>query len=187
MLARNKQMTWSLWKLSNVLCMGLPFLLACGSPGQDGDAAAQKTLAPNFGEMVYLTSWLPSGQVTLEEGVFRQPVDSDTASKLTVRLGQWQILNSIHGQKIGAVILVTETGGTGTFYDLALLVRGSEFWFNSDLVHLGDRVQMHALEVINGKIKVDMTVHGPNDPQCCPRQRVAKQFAVQDGKLIISD
>ena len=42
--------------------------------------------------------------------------------------------------------------------------------------HLGDRVRIEALTIQDGQIVVQLIGHGPDDPLCCPSQRVTRVF-----------
>lgn len=159
------------------------FCLACTpsskSAGLTGEAAAGADPAA----LTYRSAWLESGEVTLAQGMFRQPAAPGSAAELTVRLGDWRAYGRVNGRQTGAVVLVTQAGGTGTFYDLALLTAKGGGWVNSDVVPLGDRVDVHALEIRDDWVVVTLTAHGPEDPACCPTRRVERSFTVQGGKL----
>lgn len=137
--------------------------------------------------MTYRSPWLEGGQVTLAQGVYRAPAAPGSAAELVVRLTDWQTFGTLAGKEAGAVVLVTQTGGTGTFYDLALLVPERNGWVNSDLVLLGDRVDIHELVIRDNQVVVDMTTQGPQDPMCCPTLQVERRFAVQAGKLVATE
>lgn len=134
--------------------------------------------------MNYRSDWLEAGQVTLVQGIYRAPAAPGSAAELVVRLTDWQTFGTLAGKEAGAVVLVTQTGGTGTFYDLALLVPERNGWVNSDLVLLGDRVDIQKLVIRDNQVVVDMTTQGPQDPMCCPTLQVERRFAVQGGKLV---
>jgi len=134
--------------------------------------------------MTYRSPWLPSGQVTLVDGVFRESAAPGSTAELVVRLSGRPAFGTIDGKDMGVVILVTQAGGTGSFYDLALLNRAANGWANSDMVQLGDRVAIQDLAIRNNVVVVTMATHGPQDPLCCPTLRVERRFAVQGGKLV---
>jgi len=136
--------------------------------------------------MPFLSSWFPSGKVTLSGGVYRKPAAPGSATEIVVRLSDKRAFGLINGRETGAVVLVTETGGSGTFYDLALLSKEAAGWVNTDAVPLGDRVKVHAIEIAGDGIVVPMKTHGPGDPMCCPTLEVEKRFAVQGNRLLIS-
>lgn len=149
------------------------------SPAGKGGA----TVTADPASMTYRSSWSEAGKVTLTDGVFHQPAAPGSAAEFIVQLSQWQTFGVAGEGELGAVILVTQAGGTGSFYDLALLVSDGSSWVNSDIQPLGDRVAIHGLALRDGQIVVDMTTHGPGDPLCCPMLRVERRFAVQEGQL----
>lgn len=133
--------------------------------------------------MTYRSTWRESGLVTLTKGVFRAPVAPGSAAELIVSLTGHQAFGKIDGKDVGAVVLVTQAGGSGSFFDLALLTRKADGWVNSDVAPLGDRVDIEGLILRDNQVVVTMTSHGPNDLMCCPTLRVERRFAVQGGKL----
>ena len=134
--------------------------------------------------MSYRSKWRPSGQGTLVQGIYRSPVAPGSALELIVKLTDHQVFGPVDGREVGAVILLTQAGASGSFYDLALLTRKGSEWVNSDLVALGDRIDVHGLTLRGNQVAVAMTTHGPNDLMCCPTQRVERRFTVQGDKLV---
>jgi hypothetical protein len=90
----------------------------------------------------------------------------------------------LEGRPVAAVIIVTATGGSGSFYDLALLRAEGGEPTNVATVLLGDRVQAQGLAVREGEIVVDLVRHGPHDPLCCPSQQVLERYALERGELV---
>jgi heat shock protein HslJ len=90
----------------------------------------------------------------------------------------------LNGQEAVAVILVTDPGGSGTFYDLAVVVEQDGQPVNVATTLLGDRVQVQALSVANNEIVVSMVTHGPDDPMCCPSQQVVQTYTLEGGQLV---
>ena len=144
------------------------------------------TAAVDLESMTFLSSWFPSGRVTLSRGEYREPAAPGSASEIVVTLSDKRAFGLIEGKETGAVVLVTSTAGTGTFYDLALLSKDAEGWVNTDTLLLGDRVKVHSVEIENNDIVVPMTTHGPQDPMCCPTFEVKKRFTVQGKRLVSS-
>lgn len=137
--------------------------------------------------LTYMSSWRVSGEVTLTDGVFREKAAPGSATEFVVHLSDWRAFNKVEGEETGAVILVTQAGGTGSFYDLALLTRNGHRWVNSDVLSLGDRVVIHSLAIHKDEIVVEMTSYGPQDPMCCPSQRIVRHFAIKAGKLVAKE
>ena len=143
--------------------------------------------AASAGELDSLTvrsKVMEGGPVTLAHGRYGAPAARGAASRVTVFLTEWRAFGRIAGREAGTVVLVTSLGGSGSFYELALLVRQDGKWMNTDTVLLGDRVRVHSVAIDASRIVVAMTAHAPKDPQCCPTQEVQKRFAVKDGLLV---
>lgn len=137
--------------------------------------------------MTYRSTWLSSGEVTLTQGVYRAPAAPGSAAELVVRLSDQQAFGTVDGKAVGAVILITQSGGTGSFYDVALLVQAADGWVNRDVISLGDRVAVHELAIRDSQVIVTMAAHGPHDPLCCPTLRLEKRFAVQADRLVATE
>ncbi len=157
---------------------------------KDGESLARFTIkqkdeqAPDLASMTFLSTWLPAGKVTLSQGEYREPAAPGSASEIIVRLSDKKAFGVINGRDAGAAVIFTSAGGTGTFYDLILLIREAEGWANRDISFLGDRVNLHAVEIKDDQIVVSMTMHGPSDPMCCPTLEKKKRFAVREDRLV---
>jgi len=55
---------------------------------------------------------------------------------------------------------------------------------NTDTVALGDRVEVHAIEITGDTIIIPMKIHGPGDGMCCPSHEVLKRFNVRENRLV---
>jgi hypothetical protein len=76
-------------------------------------------------------------------------------------------------------LLAVNTGGSGTFkFAVAMLDRGA-MPVQAGYESLGDRVAVNRFTISNRQITVDMIAHGPNDPLCCPTQRVVKVLSIR--------
>ena len=134
--------------------------------------------------MTFLSTWFPSGKVTLSHGEYREAAAQGSASEILVKLNDKKAFGTVNGRETVAVVLVTDPGGSGTFYDLALLTKGAEGWMNTDTVFLGDRVKVHSVAFENDHIIAALTTHGPSDPMCCPTFKVKKRFVVLENRLV---
>lgn len=135
------------------------------------------------GSMTYRSKSFPSGTVTLSGGEYRMPAAPGSVSEIMVKLSDKKAFGTVNGRETGAVILATSLGGSGTFYDLALLSRGAKGWENTDTVLLGDRVKVQSMTIESDHLVVAMTAHGPRDPMCCPTLEATKRFAVKGDRL----
>lgn len=154
------------------------FELACGF------ARAGELPKINFDRIVFLSSWTKPGKVYFSNGEYREPAATGPATELIVRLTDPKAFGKLDGEEVGAVIVVTDPGGSGSFYDLALLVKKEQDWIHQDTAFLGDRIKIHSLTIVNDGIAIDLTNHGPGDAMCCPTHQVIQRFALKDDRLI---
>ena len=143
--------------------------------------------AADLGAITIRSDRFPSGAVTLRNGEYREFVAAGSAAAMVVKLTDLRAFGAVNGRDAAAVVIVTNTGGSGTFYDLALLVKGEGGWVNVDTYFLGDRVKVHSVGMGKNEISVAMTVHGPGDALCCPTEEVTRRFAVQADRLLAQD
>jgi heat shock protein HslJ len=162
----------------------LAFLVPFGTAltgGTTGEPAA------DLGGITVRSRWFRSGAVTLKNGEYREPATPGSAIATVVKLTDWRAFGKVDGRDAAAVVLVTDTGGSGTFYDLALLCKEKGGWVNVDIVLLGDRVRVHSVDIRDNEVLVNMTTHGPRDALCCPTQEKTRRFAVLADRLVAED
>ena len=144
---------------------------------------AQPSTEIHSDKITFFSRWTPSGKVRLLNGEYREAAAPGSASDIVVSLSDHIVMGQINGKETAAVILTTAAGGSGTFYDLALLIKGRREWVNMDVAHLGDRVKIHSLTIENEMIVVDLTTQGPGDPMCCPNRREVQRFVTDSNRL----
>ena len=159
---------------------------------QSGDTVLHPTL-PNteiptkedLSNTAYTSEWTESGLAQLSDGEYREPISPDSATEIVVQLTEDLIAGDIDevGQS-AAVVLVTQPGGSGAFYDLAIVAKIDGDPVNIATTFIGDRVQINAISIENGEVVLEMIIHGPEDPMCCPTQHVIQKFELQDSELV---
>ena len=138
-----------------------------------------------FDGVRFRTEWTDSGTVVLTKGRYIEPAEPGSASQVVIKLSDKGAKGIVDGRETAAAVLVSSGGGSGTFYDLVLLIRGPDGWKHTDTALLGDRVKVHAVSLAGREIIVDLTEQGPDDPLCCPTLHRTKRYLVQDGHLKI--
>jgi len=88
------------------------------------------------------------------------------------------------GSEDAMVSLGTNTGGTGTFVELALVLNTAGQPQHVTSANIGDRVPVRGLFIADGVLTADLTIHDADDPLCCPTLEVTWQFAYQGGELV---
>lgn len=80
-------------------------------------------------------------------------------------------------------VLVSRSGGTGTFYDLAVVKNENDMpvWGDSEM--LGDRISVKSVVVEDGKVVVDTLDHGPNEPLAVATMPRLRTFSFVNGAL----
>ena len=74
------------------------------------------------------------------------------------------------GADDAAILLSENGGGSGVFESLVIVFNHAGIPFQAGAAQLGDRVLVNGMTITSGKVELDMVVHGPNDPSCCPNQ-----------------
>jgi len=154
-----------------------------------GCASQQSAVHHRFGALTmdsvrnveYAPTILEGRRVGLTEGMF-----SDPSSRVRVTLTRHVALGDLDGDGFGdaAVVLVTGTGGTGNFRDLAAVVHRRGKAVNVACASLGDRVQVQEVEIgAEGEIAVRLLTHAREDPMCCPSLPAIRTFRLQGDRL----
>lgn len=124
--------------------------------------------------------------VTLTDGKYEgEPFVEGGASRPTVTYidATWGDLND-DGADDAVVYMAENSGGSGVFIYLAVMVEQDGQPVNVATTLLGDRTNIDDLKIENGEIVVKILTHGPDDPMCCPTQNVIKKFALQGDQLV---
>ncbi len=134
-------------------------------------------------ELTYPNDFTASGFASLSDGSYREVAAPGSAAFIDVRL-QRSAFGELNGAPAAAVVLATAGGGSGTFFDLHVIVRDGD---GAPTVAaqraLGDRIRLQDLRFAAGLVRVDFTGFAPSDPLCCPTLNVVHGFALVDGTL----
>jgi hypothetical protein len=132
---------------------------------------------------VYRSTYVESGEVKLSNG--RADV-RDSEQTVTVVLTDHAAFGDLDGdgRSDAAAVLVTSTGGTGSFYDLVAVVDRGGAPVHVASTRLGDRVQVESLGVDGRRVKLAMTTHAKEDPLCCPTLQVTRSYELQGSRLV---
>jgi len=155
-----------------------------------GCASQQSAVHHRFGALTadsvrnieYAPTVLEGRRVALTEGMY-----VDLPSRVQVTLTQHVAFGDLDGDGVrdAAAVLVTSTGGTGNFRDLAAVLYRRGKAVNVDCATLGDRVRVRSLEVdAGGEIVVRLLTHAREDPMCCPSLEAVRTFRLLDDRLV---
>jgi len=132
--------------------------------------------------------------VVLQHGSSRKPIDGSAASIITevVRSPLYIDLND-DGQKDAVLILRQQTGGSGTFYYLAVALSNVTASERSDVASgpvvesyfLGDRIKVEQVSFVDNEIVVNYLDRADGQPMAVqPVVRLSKKFKFSSEKLI---
>ena len=174
------------------ICVGLSILVAialllsaCASgSGSEDEMPDGKTWQEALQSAEYQTQWTPEGVVRLENGEYRAPAAPGSASEIVVALTEYLVTGELNDETAAAVILRSSGGGSGTFYELHVMVERDGQPHDVAWTQLGDRVEINALAIEENEIVVDMVTQGPDDPMCCPTLQVVQTYALEGEALV---
>ena len=125
--------------------------------------------------------------VQLTNGIYEgEPFEQGGASRPRVIFVEPHAFGDLDGDGVddAAVLLVENSGGSGSFVYLSAVLNQSGEPVNQATTLLGDRVQVEQLTIKSGEILIRMLAHGPDDPQCCPSQEMQSSYTLDGGELI---
>ena len=175
------EMTFNTMELKNK--EGEPLLIFQVDPYSLSESFTREELANTS----YLNEFAQDETVQLVDGSYREQIVEGSASKLLVMLTTHAVFGDVtgNGSEDAVVVLVSQPGGSGSFYDLAVVRKQDDVMTNLARVRLGDRVQIKRLHMEDGEVVVDMLTQGPDDPMCCPTRYASNRYAFMSGELVL--
>lgn len=126
------------------------------------------------------------GPVTLADGLYvGEPFVEGGASKPTITLFPMTAFGDLNNDGVhdAAVLLVENSGGSGSFVYLAAVLNNENIPENVSTLLLGDRVAPESIAIVNGEIVLEAATHAEDDPLCCPSLKTRMTYSLQDGGL----
>ncbi|MGW8223902.1 MAG: COG3650 family protein [Syntrophobacteria bacterium] len=161
----------------------------CGREGwrdSHGDAANQELTIDELKSGEYRSEWSAKGKIKLSDGIYQEKIVPESATELVIKLSDKMAYGDLNGDgaEDAAVILISDPGGSGTFYDLAAVINSNGNPQHAASAFLGDRVKVEEVDISSGKIVVKMVIHKRNDPMCCPSLKVEQKYGLQGDELV---
>jgi hypothetical protein len=170
---------------------GLPLLGGCESAESPPTSAPQSSVPALTLEQLlnaeYPSQWPASGLAQLKNGLYHEPAAPGSVAEILVRATDLHAFGDLDGDGAidGALVLESDPGGSGVFFDLVAVLNRSGQPLPLAPVSLGDRVQPKAVSIgKDGGVSVEVRKHGPNDPLCCPTLDVVLRYRLEGDRLI---
>lgn len=155
------------------------FLSGCQKRGESGAAGPLTLEALMNGS--YRTEFSGSGHVALVNGIYENAPEQVSVQLLADRVARGDL--NADGAEDVATLLVTNSGGSGSFVDLVAVLNRKGVPDNVARLQLGDRVLINAVRFEGRTIVVDLTTHGPGDALCCPTLPAVRRFTLHGATL----
>lgn len=110
------------WRRVHVACLSSALLIGTAA---NAGPLTQTGVNADLESLVLRSSVFSDEPVTLIHGEYRAPAAPGSASEVIIRLTDKRVFGVLDGKPTGALIVATSTGGTGTFYELALLLKAA--------------------------------------------------------------
>lgn len=137
----------------------------------------------------YKASFLNNKTIRLADGKYQEKAQAGAATETVVALYPKYALGDLNGDGVedAVVVLASSGGGSGSFYELAVVLNQGGTPRHVASESLGDRIKLEDISIKAGTIAVEMVTHGPQDPLCCPTLKTTRNFKLQGDKLISTD
>lgn len=125
--------------------------------------------------------------IRLNDGTYQSGNDPTQPDFWSVRLGEMMAFGDLNGDGLGdAVATIAENyGGTGVFVNLVALLNENGLPRHVASYFIDDRPILETLTLQDGTIRLAATIHGPNDPGCCPTQPVTRDLRLVNSNLML--
>jgi hypothetical protein len=123
--------------------------------------------------------------VQLTDGKYQQGTDATTLDYANITLTEFVSIGDLNGDGAdeAAAILFENYGGTGNFAFLAIYTNANGLPVFLSSTMIDDRPKIDSLSIENGEVFLDATIHGVDDPACCPALPTTRRYAVVNNQL----
>jgi hypothetical protein len=147
------------------------------------DRIATSTIA-NYKDATYVVEGEP---ISLVNGLAEKEIAPGSASKQITKYFGNEATGDLNGdgQADVAFLLTQDSGGSGTFYYVAVALKTDSGYKGTNAIFLGDRIAPQSTEIQGGRLIVNYADRNPGEPFTAqPSLGVSKYFKIIDSKLI---
>lgn len=163
---------------------------AAATPAPAAGTTPAATVPPltlaQLGSATYQVQDAPGGSVTLKDGKAEVEVAPGSASKYTAQIAEPLANGTINGKPYAAAVLITSGGGSGSFYNLAVVPNNNGQPGTGKTALLGDRIKVQAIAFESNTVKVDYLDRKQGEAMTTePTVAVTKYFTINaEGALV---
>jgi hypothetical protein len=134
------------------------------------------------------TYWIDGSEIPLSKGHFEMPAAPGSAAMVTATVFDTPAYGDLDGSGDidAAVILVYQTGGSGTFYYIAAAINGVDGYRGTNAMLLGDRVIPQTVRIQNRVIIADFADRRPGEPMAATPTIDVTRYAYLDGDSLVA-
>ena len=163
-------------------------LTVCLAPRAVGSAQAASPLLNwhALGNLTYDLPAAPGGKVKLVNGAYSAPIAEGSATKFEVQLAPIAMMGDMTGGGLpdAAVVLISKSGGSGTFYDLTVVLNINGALKPVRPVHLGDRIAVRAISIDKQALKVVIDTQSSSAAMTTLDLRSTRTYVIENEKLV---
>ena len=157
-------------------------LLVVGLAACSRDTTDVKLTKETLYNAHYVSEVVDGGDVKLTDGEFY-----DLEDRITIRIWDPIVYGDLNadGVEDAVVVLVSQAGGSGTFYHMHAVLNDGGKPVDYAFAFLGDRIKLETLSVDeDGAIDLRMLTHHQRDPMCCPTVQSNDKYRLKEGALV---
>jgi hypothetical protein len=123
--------------------------------------------------------------IQLTNGKYQKGTDATTLDYASIILTDFVALGDLNGDGVNeaAAILFENYGGTGDFSFLAIYTNVNDLPVFLSSTIIDDRPNIKSMTIENGEVQLDATIHGFQDPGCCPALPTTRRYALVNNQL----
>lgn len=159
-------------------------LVGCSSSAKESDKQTSNTITDALND----TYNVDGTQVKLTDGKSEIEAAPGSASKIVTTVWEQPVVGDLNGDKVddAALILIQDSGGSGTFYYLAAsIVSKEDKSTGENAIFLGDRISPKSINIKDGSIIVNYLDRKTDEPMSAtPTVEKNLSFKVANDSLV---
>lgn len=149
------------------------------TPSATATPSAPPLNLAQLGNATYSVQDAPGGDVVLKEGKAEEEIAPGSASKYTAQVSEPLANGALDGKAYAAAILITSGGGSGTFYNIAVVPNNNGTPGTGLTGLLGDRIKVSSVAFQNNFVQVNYLDRKADEPMSAePTVALTKFFQV---------